>query len=69
MLVSLALSKQRMRKSITCRKIAEGKFKDEIVPVTVEETFVRPDGRRHQKEFVVDTDECVRAETNMETLD
>lgn len=50
------------------KAIAEGKFKDEIVPVTVEETYVGPDGRRHKKEFVVDTDECVRPATNLEGL-
>ncbi|MEO1254289.1 MAG: thiolase family protein, partial [Bacteroidota bacterium] len=35
---------------------------------TVEETYVGPDGKRHKKEFVVDTDECVREDTNMEGL-
>lgn len=47
--------------------IQEGKFKDEIVPVTVEETYVE-DGKRKTKSFTVDTDECVRPETNMESL-
>ncbi|MEQ8907095.1 acetyl-CoA C-acyltransferase [Ekhidna sp.] len=50
------------------KAIKDGKFKDEIVPVTVNETFVGEDGKRHTKEFVVDTDECVREETNMDTL-
>ncbi|WP_436514463.1 acetyl-CoA C-acyltransferase [Ekhidna sp. To15] len=50
------------------KAIKDGKFKDEIVPVKVEETFVGEDGKRHKKEYVVDTDECVREETNMETL-
>ena len=50
------------------KAIKDGKFKDEIVPVTVEETYVGEDGKRHSKEFVVDTDECVREETNMDTL-
>lgn len=50
------------------KAIADGKFKDEIVPVTVEETFVNPAGKREKREFIVDTDECVRAETSMEGL-
>ena len=49
------------------KAIQEGKFKDEIVPVTVEEVYVE-DGKRKKREFVVDTDECVRPETNMEGL-
>jgi acetyl-CoA acyltransferase len=48
--------------------IADGRFKDEIVPVTVEETFLGPDGKRQKKSFVVDTDECVRADTTLEGL-
>lgn len=47
--------------------IAAGKFKDEIVPVTVEEVFVK-DGKRQKKSFVVDTDECVRPDTTLEGL-
>lgn len=50
------------------KAIADGKFKDEIVPVTVEETFVNAEGKREKREFVVDTDECVRANTTLEGL-
>ena len=50
------------------KAIAEGKFKDEIVPVKVEETYVGEDRKRHQRDWIVDTDECVRPETNMEGL-
>ena len=50
------------------KAIADGKFKDEIVPVKVEETFVNAEGKREKKEFVVDTDECVRSDTSMEGL-
>lgn len=50
------------------KAIAEGKFKDEILPITVEETYVGEDGRRHKREFTVDTDECVRPDTTMEGL-
>ncbi|MDW3196964.1 MAG: acetyl-CoA C-acyltransferase [Cytophagales bacterium] len=48
--------------------IQNGKFKDEIVPVEVEETFVGPDGKRKQRTFTVDTDECPRPGTTMEGL-
>ena len=50
------------------KAIADGKFKDEIVPISVEETFVNADGKREKRKFVVDTDECVRADTSMEGL-
>ena len=49
------------------KAIADGKFKDEIVPVTVEEVYVK-DGKRATKQYIVDTDECVRPDTNMEGL-
>lgn len=44
-----------------------GLFKDEIVPITVEEVFVK-DGKRAEKSHVVDTDEGIRRGTNMEGL-
>lgn len=47
--------------------IAEGRFKDEIVPVEVEHTFVK-DGKKTSKKYIVDTDEGVRADSNVETL-
>lgn len=50
------------------KAIAGGKFKDEIVPVSVEETFVNAEGKRENRSFVVDTDECVRADTTLEGL-
>src|SRR5690606_5103646 len=40
--------------------IREGKFKDEIVPLTVEEVYVDSDMKRKTREFVVDADEGVR---------
>lgn len=49
------------------KAIAEGKFKDEIVPVDVEEVYMDGD-KRKKRSYTVDTDECVRPETNMETL-
>ncbi len=50
------------------KAIADGKFKDEIVPVDVEETYVGPDGKRKQRSYTVDTDECPRPGTTMEGL-
>jgi len=49
------------------KAIADGKFKDEIVPVTVKEVYVE-NNQRKTREYVVDTDECVRSGTNMEGL-
>ncbi|MEM9832278.1 MAG: acetyl-CoA C-acyltransferase [Bacteroidota bacterium] len=48
--------------------IKEGRFKDEIVPVTVHETYVDENGERKHREFVVDTDEGPRPDTNQEAL-
>ncbi|MGB3852197.1 MAG: acetyl-CoA C-acyltransferase [Tunicatimonas sp.] len=48
--------------------IKEGRFKDEIVPITVNETYVDEEGRQQEREFVVDTDEGPRADTSMEAL-
>ncbi|MGC5328157.1 acetyl-CoA C-acetyltransferase [Brevibacillus sp. SYSU BS000544] len=48
--------------------IAEGKFKDEIVPIPVKQTFVDDNGKVHTKEFTFDTDEGVRPDTTLETL-
>jgi len=44
-----------------------GLFKDEIVPVTVEDIFVK-DGKRVESSHVVDTDEGIRRGTSMEGL-
>lgn len=48
--------------------IASGKFKNEIVPVTIKETYVDEKEKRKTREFVVDTDEGPRADTNPEAL-
>jgi acetyl-CoA acyltransferase len=47
--------------------IKDGKFKEEIVPVNVKEVFVEND-KRVEREFVMDTDEGVRPDTNLEVL-
>jgi len=47
--------------------IKSGFFKDEIVPVKVEEVYFA-DGKKQTKNFTVDTDEGPRADTNLEAL-
>ncbi len=58
--------------------IKEGKFKDEIVPIKIMETYYeeavdsspsgRTGGAKKTREFIVDTDEGPRADTNIEAL-
>jgi len=50
------------------KAIKEGKFKDEIVPVTVQETYVDKDGKKQEREYIVDTDEGPRPDTSPEGL-
>ncbi len=54
------------RKAI--KAIEEGRFKDQIVPVNVTETYVDEDGKRKKREFTVATDEGPRADTSIEAL-
>lgn len=46
----------------------EGKFKEEIHPITTVEVYVDENGKRKTKEAKVDTDEGPRPETSMEAL-
>jgi len=48
--------------------IKTGKFKDEIVPVEVEEIYLDKNEKRQIRKYVVDTDEGPRADTNLEAL-
>jgi acetyl-CoA acyltransferase len=48
--------------------ISSGKFKDEIVPVKITETFLGENEKRQTREFIVDTDEGPRADTSLEAL-
>ncbi|MBI0400994.1 thiolase family protein [Cyclobacterium marinum] len=50
------------------RAIKEGRFKDEIVPVEVEETYLDDSLKRKTRKYVVDTDEGPRPGTTMEVL-
>lgn len=46
----------------------EGKFKDEVVPITVKEVYVDENMKKKTREFVVDTDEGIRPDTTIEGL-
>ena len=48
--------------------IEKGFFKDEIVPFTVHETSIDPEGKKQQKEYIVEVDEGPRKDTNKEVL-
>jgi acetyl-CoA acyltransferase len=48
--------------------IKAGKFKDEIVPVKVTETYLDENGKKKTKDYLVDTDEGARADTSVEAL-
>jgi acetyl-CoA acyltransferase len=48
--------------------IKSGYFKDGILPVTLEEVFVDPKGKKQKRSYVVDTDEGPRADTSMDAL-
>jgi acetyl-CoA acyltransferase len=50
------------------RAIDEGYFKDQIVPVTVEEVYLDENNKRKTRTYVVDTDEGPRRDTSMEAL-
>lgn len=48
--------------------IDTGLFKDDIVPIEVEEIFVGSDNKKQSKKFIVDTDEGPRRGTTLEAL-
>lgn len=48
--------------------IREGRFKDEIVPLTVRSVSVTPEGKRQAREAVFEIDEGPRADTSLEAL-
>lgn len=47
---------------------AEGKFDKQIVPITIEQTFVNANGKKETKSYTVNKDEGPRADTSMEAL-
>lgn len=48
--------------------VKAGKFKDETVPIKVTEVYVDENNKKKTREFVVDTDEGIRADTTVEAL-
>jgi acetyl-CoA acyltransferase len=46
----------------------EGKFKDEVVPITVKEVYVDESGKKKTREFTMATDEGIRPDTTLEGL-
>ena len=48
--------------------ISSGKFRDQIVPFTVEEIFLNSEEKKEKKSSIVDTDEGARADTSIERL-
>lgn len=47
---------------------AEGRFDAQIVPITVEQTFVNEKGKKETKSYTVSKDEGPRADTNLNAL-
>ncbi len=48
--------------------IKEGRFKDDIVPLKVQETYLDEKGKKQTREYIFDTDEGPRADTSLEAL-
>ncbi|MDB4131823.1 pyridoxal-phosphate dependent enzyme, partial [Flavobacteriaceae bacterium] len=48
--------------------ISKGKFKSQIVPIKVEETYLDENGKKAFREYTVDTDEGPRKDTNLKVL-
>lgn len=46
----------------------EGKFKNEVVPITVKEVYVDENMKKKTREFIVDKDEGIRPDTTIEGL-
>lgn len=46
----------------------EGKFNNQIVPITVEQTFVNENSKKETKSYIVNKDEGPRADTNIAAL-
>jgi len=59
-------SYQSHQKAISA--ITGGRFKDQIVPVTIKETYLDENGKKKTREFKVETDEGPRADTSIAAL-
>jgi acetyl-CoA acyltransferase len=47
---------------------AEGKFENQIVPITVEQTFINENGKKETKSYIINKDEGPRIDTNLAAL-
>ena len=47
---------------------AEGKFDNQIVPITINQTFINENGKKETKSYVINKDEGPRADTNIAAL-
>jgi len=50
------------------KAISEGYFKSGILPIHIEQVYLDEKGKKQKKNFIVDTDEGVRADTSLEGL-
>lgn len=50
------------------KALKEGKFKEQIVPIVVEETFINAAGKKETRKYTVTEDEGPRADTSLEVL-
>ncbi|MDQ4139739.1 MAG: thiolase family protein [Bacteroidota bacterium] len=50
------------------KAIEAGLFQEQIVPITIEETYVDENGKKKTRSYVVDTDEGPRADTSLDKL-
>lgn len=48
--------------------ISQGHFKSGILPINIDEVYVDDKGKKQKRQFTVDTDEGVRADTSLEAL-
>ncbi|MEY3437013.1 MAG: hypothetical protein RL335_1469 [Bacteroidota bacterium] len=48
--------------------IQNGYFKEGILPITIDEIYLDEKGKRQMRQFTIDTDEGVRADTTLEAL-
>jgi acetyl-CoA acyltransferase len=50
------------------KAIADGNFKNGILPINVEEIYLNEKGKKATRNYIIDTDEGVRADTSIEGL-
>lgn len=50
------------------KALENGRFKDQIAPITVNEVYLDDKGKRAERNYVVDTDEGPRADTTLDKL-